>query len=235
MIAGLANAAVIDLSQFVGLADTEGRRAAADDDEYGELLAALRSTPPVAAAQRPYEVSVIGRWTESDGARPFPAEPRPVETPSTPLAGQRCELDLEDRQGRRRAVLDGVVPGRRYVVGKDASCDIAIDGTYVSRRHARSGSSATLDVADAGSTTPPRENGLSVLGRRGAVPYRCRGTESGAPGACGRTPSGRRRCQADAPIGSSTVRGSSSRRAEGAAERLSLASHLPSRRRRRTL
>ena len=170
VIGGLANAAVIDLSQFAGLVDTEGRHATDDGDEYGELLAALRSTPPPAAAQRPYEVSVIGRWTEADGGRPFAAGPRPVDTPGTPLAGQRCELDLEDRQGPRRAVLEGVVPGRRYVVGKDPSCDIAVDGTYASRRHAEIWFERNAwHVADAGSTNGIRvETGAGVLGRRGA-------------------------------------------------------------------
>ena len=58
----------------------------------------------------------------------------------------------------RRAVLATVVPGRRYVVGKDESADLRADGTYTSRRHAE----IWLDddgwhVADAGST-----NGLRV-------------------------------------------------------------------------
>ena len=46
-----------------------------------------------------------------------------------------------------------VVPGRRYVIGKDDACDLRVDGTYTSRRHAE----IWLDdegwhVADAGST-----------------------------------------------------------------------------------
>ncbi len=157
VIAGLANAAVIDLSQFAGLADLE-RHAPGDGDEYGELLAALRSTPPAAAAQRPYEVSVIGRWTESDGERPFAAAQRAGDVPGTPLAGPVVEFDLEDAKGRRRAVLNGVVPGRRYVVGKDDSCDIPVDGTYASRRHAEIWFERNAwHVADAGST-----NGIRV-------------------------------------------------------------------------
>jgi hypothetical protein len=171
VIGGLANAAVIDLSQFAGLADTETRQAAADADEYGELLAALRSTPPAALAQRPYEVSVIGRWTEPDALRTVAADPRLAGAPRTPLAGQRCELDLEDRKGRRRAVLNGVVPGRRYSVGKDESCDIAVDGTYASRRHAEIWFERNAwHVADAGSTNGIRvETSAGVLGRRGPV------------------------------------------------------------------
>ena len=174
VIAGLANAAVIDLSQFAGLSDAEARQAAADGDEYGELLAALRSTPPAATAQRPYEVSVVGRWTELDGARPFAAGARSIDTPSTPLAGQRCEFEVEDGRGRRRAFLDGVVPGRRYVVGKDESSDIRVDGTYASRRHAELWFERNAwHVADAGSTNGLRvETSAGVLGRSGAADAR---------------------------------------------------------------
>jgi hypothetical protein len=158
------------LSQFAGLADTEARHVAGEADEYGELLAALRSTPPATSAQRPYEVSVIGRWTESDGARPSAAGARPLDTPSTPLAGPRFEFDVEDAKGRRRAALSGVVPGRRYIVGKDESCDITVDGTYASRRHAEIWFERNAwHVADAGSTNGIRvETSAGVLGRGGA-------------------------------------------------------------------
>jgi len=168
IIGGLANAAVIDLAQFAGLADTDARPAAADDDEYGELLAALRSTP--APPLRPYEVGVIGRWTEADAARPSPAGGRSAATPSTPLAGQRCEFAIEDAQGRRQAFLQAVVPGRRYVIGKGEGCDIGVDGTYASRRHAEIWFERNAwHVADAGSTNGLRvETAAGVLGRSGA-------------------------------------------------------------------
>jgi hypothetical protein len=170
IIGGLANAAVIDLSQFAGLADAEARQPAAEADEYGELLAALRSTPPVTVPARPYEVSVIGRWTEVDGARPASPGGRPLGTPGTPLAGARCEFEIEDARGRRQAFLHAVVPGRRYVIGKGEGCDIGIDGTYASRRHAEIWFERNAwHVADAGSTNGIRvESGAGVLGRSGA-------------------------------------------------------------------
>src|SRR5436190_3728529 len=67
VIGRLPNAAVIDLSQFAGLADLENGERPGDDGEYRELLAALRTTPALPIA-RPYEVSVIGRWSEADPA-----------------------------------------------------------------------------------------------------------------------------------------------------------------------
>jgi len=160
VIGRLPNAAVIDLSQFAGLADLESGERPGDDGEYRELLAALRTTPAVPIA-RPYEVSVIGRWSEADSTGASPgasARARRLETPTTPLAGRRVEFDIDDGAGTRRAVLPAVVPGRRYVVGKDESSDLRVNGTYTSRRHAE----IWLDddgwhVADAGST-----NGLRV-------------------------------------------------------------------------
>jgi len=160
VIGRLPNAAVIDLSQFAGLSDLDSGERPGDDGEYRELLAALRTTPALPVA-RPYDVSVIGRWSEADAASatsPAPARGRRLDTPTTPLAGRRVEFDIDDGAGTRRAVLAAVVPGRRYVVGKDESSDLRVDGTYTSRRHAE----IWLDddgwhVADAGST-----NGLRV-------------------------------------------------------------------------
>ena len=160
VIGRLPNAAVIDLSQFAGLADLESGERPGDDGEYRELLAALRTTPALPIA-RAFEVSVIGRWSESDGAAAAstaPGRARRIDTPTTPLAGRRVEFDIDDGAGTRRAVLAAVVPGRRYVVGKDESSDLRACGTYTSRRHAE----IWLDddgwhVADAGST-----NGLRV-------------------------------------------------------------------------
>jgi pSer/pThr/pTyr-binding forkhead associated (FHA) protein len=159
VIGRLPNAAVIDLSQFAGLSDLEIGERPGDDGEYRELLAALRTTPALPIA-RPFEVSVIGRWSEADGATSTsaaPARARRIDTPTTPLAGRRVEFDIDDGAGKRRAVLAAVVPGRRYVVGKDESSDLHASGTYTSRRHAE----IWLDddgwhVADAGSTNGVR-------------------------------------------------------------------------------
>src|SRR5664279_4510983 len=65
VIGRLPNAAVIDLAQFAGLSDLEAGERGHDDGEYRELLAALR-TSPAQPISRPYEVSVIGRWSEAD-------------------------------------------------------------------------------------------------------------------------------------------------------------------------
>ncbi|MGL6109056.1 MAG: FHA domain-containing protein, partial [Rubrivivax sp.] len=158
VIGALPNAAAIDLSQFAGLFDADARDDADTGGEYRELLAALRSTP-MSSALRPYQVNILGRWTELDPARAAgAANAYRGATPTTPLAGQRCELDVEDGDGRRRVVLQAVVPGRRYVVGKREGCDIRVNGTYTSSLHAE----IWLDngawwVADAGST-----NGMRV-------------------------------------------------------------------------
>ena len=159
VIGRLPNAAVIDLSQFAGLADLDEVARPGDDDEYRELLAALRPGPAPAPA-RPYDVSVLGRWSEQEsGAGVGAAAPARVpRAPTTPLAGRRCEFEVEDGAGTRRAVLPAVVPGRRYLIGKDESADLRVEGTYTSRRHAE----IWLDadgwwVADAGST-----NGIRI-------------------------------------------------------------------------
>ncbi|NUZ07977.1 FHA domain-containing protein [Schlegelella sp. ID0723] len=130
--------------------------AIADPDDYGELIAALRSTPT--AALRPYEVTVLGRWIEPEPAR-TPASPvkAVAGTPATPLAAPRCEFDVEDAGGPRRIALQAVVPGRRYVIGKGDAADLRVDGTYTSRRHAEVWSEhGAWWVVDAGSTNGTR-------------------------------------------------------------------------------
>src|SRR4029079_47830 len=97
-----------------------------------------------------------------------PARARRLDTPTTPLAGRRVEFEVEDGAGTRRAALPAVVPGRRYVVGRDESSALRVDGTYTSRRHAE----LWLDddgwhVADAGST-----NGLRVESDGAGAPAR---------------------------------------------------------------
>ena len=179
VIAALPNAAAIDLSQFAGLYDAEARQALADpaEGEYAELLAALRSTP-VAAVSPPFQVSVVGRWSEQEAARagaamtglaagPGVAAP-PGATPSTPLAGQRWEFDIEDADGRRRVVLQSVVAGRRYAVGKGEGCDLRVNGSYTSRRHAEVWrENDAWWVGDAGSTNGVRIEAQPLPGEPG--------------------------------------------------------------------
>jgi pSer/pThr/pTyr-binding forkhead associated (FHA) protein len=175
VIGGLPNAAAIDLSQFAGLFDADAARVAeeeAEGGEYRELLEALRAKPtPMALAG--YRVSVLGRWVELDPATraTVPSQaPATGAVPGTPLSGQRCEFDVEDGSGRRRVVLHGVVPGRRYVVGNGEGSDIRVEGTFASRRHAELWlENGNWWVADAGSTNGVRLEPAGPL-QRGASP-----------------------------------------------------------------
>ena len=169
VIGALPNAAAIDLTQFAGLNDADKGEPEADQGEYRELLEALRVAPPPAA--RPYVVEIVGRLTEQEAA-PRPTAPAPGSggTPSTPMAGQRVELDVEDGEGRRQVVLPSVVPGRRYLVGTGEGCDIRVRGTFASRRHAE----LWLErgrwwIGDAGSTNGLRVEPPSVTGKGAAV------------------------------------------------------------------
>ncbi|HSW08582.1 FHA domain-containing protein [Aquabacterium sp.] len=164
VIAGLPNAAAIDLSQFAGLVDADAAAEQAteeDSDDYSDLLAQLDGPPPPGDGPA-YEVRLVGRWSELDAASPMAAAAAPRAAtgpvPVTPLAGQRIEFELEDADGRRSVVLPSVVPGRRYIVGKDEGCDIVVRGTYTSRRHAELWlERGSWRVGDAGST-----NGLRI-------------------------------------------------------------------------
>jgi pSer/pThr/pTyr-binding forkhead associated (FHA) protein len=177
VIGGLPNAAAIDLSQFAGLFDADAARVAeeeAEGGEYRELLEALRARPTTAALPG-YRVSVLGRWVESDAvaARSGAVAQAPSigAVPGTPLAGQRCEFDVEDGSGRRRVVLHGVLPGRRYVVGNGDGADIRVEGTFASRRHAELWlENGAWWVADAGSTNGVRIEPAGPLQRGTAVP-----------------------------------------------------------------
>lgn len=166
IIARLPNASAIDLTQFAGL-DTgpEPGTAFGQDTTYDELLAELRSDAP--AVEQPFEVRLVGRWSDMErtGAAVRGAKP-PAASPVTPLAGREVALEVEDADGMRRVVLSGVVPGRRYVVGKDADCNIVVSGLYASRRHCE----LWVDhdawwVTDSGST-----NGVRVEPNAGGVP-----------------------------------------------------------------
>ena len=164
IISGLPNANALDLSQFAGLDVVRGSERTKDDGRYSELLAELDRAKPLAAV-RPYEVSLVGRWSEVrfDTGRTS----SPSHAPRTPLAGRSVEVAIEDADGKRHVVLPSAVPGHRYAIGKGEGCDIVVNGVYVSRRHCE----IWLDhdawwVTDTGSTNGIRvEHRKSVLGR----------------------------------------------------------------------
>ena len=144
IIARLPNASAIDLSQFAGL-DT--------GPEHGPRSRARTppttiSWPNCAATRRavahPFEVRLVGRWSDMErtGAAARGAKP-PAASPVTPLAGREVAVEVEDADGMRRVVLSGVVPGRRYVVGKDDDCDIVVSACTRVVATASSGSTTT--------------------------------------------------------------------------------------------
>ncbi len=141
IISALPNSASIDLSQFAGLRAIlpPGSEAAEAGDEYAALLAELRAGAP-AADPRAYVLTLGGRWVERDGETATDdsgeAARRSAGASQTPLAGHRLELEVDDRRGRRKVAIAAVVAGRRYSIGKGGGCDIPVDGTYTSRRHA---------------------------------------------------------------------------------------------------
>ena len=172
VIAGLRNASAVDLGQFAGL-NASAREADANnaDEEYAELLAELRSASPQGDVQQPYQVTMVGRWTQSDAAgygdasrHPTPQRAPHAAPAQTPLAGRVFTLDVEDAAGTRPVELTSVVPGRRYAIGKDEGSDVVVDGTYASRRHCEIWfDRGAWWVVDTGST-----NGIRVESR-GAV------------------------------------------------------------------
>jgi pSer/pThr/pTyr-binding forkhead associated (FHA) protein len=177
VIAGLRNASAIDLSQFAGLNATyQDAGENKETERYGELLAELRRGSPRNVA-RPYQVTLLGRWSQLDASAP--ASNRASSGPlngQTPLAAQTLAIDIEDAGGARRVELTSVVPGRRYAIGKGEGCDVVVDGAYASRRHCE----VWLDkgvwwVVDAGST-----NGIRVESANGAIARCHQGTQSPA-------------------------------------------------------
>ena len=162
VIAGLRNAAAIDLSQFGGL-DATRRDDEADDDVYSALLDELRGDDAPMPAH-PYKVTLVGRWSELDTAVPATG-PRRADLPQTPLAGRALDIDVEDADGARRVSLASVLPGRRYVIGKGEGCDIVVNGVYASRRHCEIWlEQGAWHAGDCGST-----NGIRVESARGVV------------------------------------------------------------------
>jgi hypothetical protein len=155
IIARLPNASAIDLTQFAGL-ETGADEARASRSEYDDLLDELRSDEPEVA--KPFEVTLVGRWSDSDHRAAQPQAARaPGAVAATPLAGRGIDVTLEDAQGTRRVALASVVPGRRYTIGKDAGCDVIVDGVYASRRHCEIWLEQGLwHVTDCGSTNGVR-------------------------------------------------------------------------------
>jgi hypothetical protein len=206
VIGGLPNAAAIDLSQFAGLFDADAARVAeeeAEGGEYRELLEACAPSRRARAARLPGQrARPLGRARRRVALGAATGVTSGGTAPGTPLSGQRCEFDVEDGSGRRRVVLHGVLPGRRYVVGNGESADIRVEGTFASRRHAE----VWLEnggwwVVDAGSTNGVRIEPAGPL-QRGAR----------RPATVGETPVRFRRACA-----------SSSRRAPRAGERVPVA------------
>jgi hypothetical protein len=137
VIAGLRNAGAIDLTQFAGLnASQEAQLGETEEDPYRDLIADLQSAAPATSA-RAFQVTLTGRWSQADAPAPRArsADVRGDAQAHTPLAGGTFVLEIDDAGEGRRVELDAVVPGRRYAIGKDASCDVVVDGMYASRRH----------------------------------------------------------------------------------------------------
>jgi len=157
IIARLPNASAIDLTQFAGLDVAQPRTTEARESPYEDLIAELRSDEP--APPRPFEVTLKGRWSELESrAAKSSAAMRPNASPATPLAGRSVAIRIEDAAGVRLVNLASVVPGRRYVIGKEATCDVVVDATFASRRHCEIWlDGGTWWVADCGST-----NGIRV-------------------------------------------------------------------------
>lgn len=173
VIAALPNASALDLSQFGGLNASSADAGAADEHDYSELLAELKSADP-SAGVKPFDVALIGRWSEAGPAVAVGAGAR-VDGLRTPLAG--IDVRIEDAEGKRHVTLLSAVPGRRYVIGKESGCDVVVNGLYASRRHGEIWlERGAWWVTDAGSTNGLRvERGAHVLGRSGSE------GESGAP------------------------------------------------------
>jgi hypothetical protein len=156
VIAGLRNASAIDLTQFAGL-NAVRPVTPAEDDGYADLLAELQASTAEDEAP-PYQVTLMGRWTSSSAHAAAPPREARDPVPATPTTTRPFALDIHDTSGLRQVDLAAVVPGRRYVIGKDGGCDVVVDGTYASRRHCEIWyDRGTWWAADCGST-----NGIRV-------------------------------------------------------------------------
>ena len=175
VIGRLPNASAIDLTQFGGLNATRMHGDLPhDDDAFAELREQLRASAP-GEPSHAFDVTLLGRWTETEPGAAVSARgsdaTKNVASPHTPLAGSRLDVEIDDADGVRHLTLSSVVPNRRYAIGKGEGCDIAVNGTFASRRHCE----IWLDngawwASDAGSTNGIRvESAQNVLGRAGAL------------------------------------------------------------------
>ena len=168
IVAHLPNASAIDLSQFGGLNAARAHGDAGENaGDYADLVAQLRADTP-SGGPRAFDVTLLGRWTDSEP--PAAANPR-VQGTVTPMPGMRIDVAIEDADGKRDIALAAVVPNRRYSIGKGEGCDIRVKGAFTSRRHCEVWlDGASWWVADAGSTNGIRvETATGVLGRAGST------------------------------------------------------------------
>lgn len=169
VIGRLPNASAIDLSHFGGLNVAKESADTVADEAYGELLAELRRSES-RPGERPYQVSLKGRWSEQGAPGVTTDKARAAEAPRTPLAGRTLEIEIDDANGNRHIALPSIAAGRRYVIGCGESSDIVVNGEYVSRRHCEIWfDQGAWWVTDCGSTNGIRvESASKVLGRSGA-------------------------------------------------------------------
>ena len=223
VIGGLPNAAAIDLSQFAGLVDAEPPRdaAEADDGEYRELLAALRTTPGRAGAApvrgeraRPLERGRRGGAPGRAGAQRAAATRRRRRSPASAasstsrtaaaarrvvLHGGRAGAALRRRQGR------GLRHPRRRHLRQPAPCrDLArgrrlvggrrrLDQRHARRARRRRRAAARRRDAGDGDATPIRARRRRCASSFRRAPRARRATTRGSPLRAG---AGRRRRRA---------------------------------------
>ena len=180
VIARLPNANAIDLAQFSGI-ETAAEPEEGDGGAYRELLDELHRNEAAKDVRR-YSVTLVGRWSQSDGQVIAQGTGR-QDAPATPLAGRDIAVDIEDGDGTRR-IQFSAAPGRRYVIGKDDSCDIVVNGIYASRRHCELWlDHGTFWIADCGSTNGVRVEAPPLPAARSDVSVNGNGILEIRPGA----------------------------------------------------
>jgi hypothetical protein len=180
VIARLPNASAIDLSQFAGL--NAGREAAPEgpaDDDFEDLMNELRDAEPAAAG------ALTTSRSSAAGRRAMYVRPPARRLRAWPIRRRRrrrrrARTRSRGREGVRRVTLTAV-PGRHYIVGKDATCDIPVEGVYASRRHCElwmehgawwtidSGSTNGIRVEPAADAAPARSVRVSTPSDRAVL------------------------------------------------------------------